>query len=389
MNHKLTLRRRIAFSALLAILLAVMVEGSAAILLLLFLAPRSPQLIWNPNLDIVRSAWAKNGVLVDNELGWPPLDKATDFPRTASGAKFNSDYPESSPACIAAYGDSFVWGEEVPLNEGWIEELSRRIGCRVANYGVSGYGNDQAYLRFSRLRDDGAPLVLIGFDPENIRRNVNQYRGLMGWGLEPGVKGRYILDDANHLKWIAPPRLDTDAAVEMHRNPAAVLPLEYFLPDTRDGPIRVKFPYTIALARIALLPRVWAHLSGRPSYAEFYDTDHPSRALPLAIAIMDMFVSEAARRGKHTLIVVTPTVESFQNYTRFHNHEYSPFLDMLTAKGIDVFDPTSALISALNGHSYCELYVRPGLCQGHWGVAGGKIVAKVVATELKRRGYLK
>ena len=210
-----------------------------------------------------------------------------------------------------------------------------------------------------------------------------------GWGWAPGVKGRFTLDVADRLEWITAPHLDTDAAVEMHRHPPAYLPHEYLLPDTRDGPVSLRFPYVLTLARVALMPRVWAHIRGRPSYAEYFEADHPSGALPLTIAIVDAFVKEAARRGTHVLIIVTPTVDSFRNYTDFKEHEYSPFLAAMTAKGVDVFDPTAALIAALNGHSYCELYVRPGPCQGHWGVAGGKIVGEVVAAELRRRGYIK
>ena len=37
------------------------------------------------------------------------------------------------------------------LADGWVEQLSRKLGCRVANYGVSGYGTDQAYVRFQRI----------------------------------------------------------------------------------------------------------------------------------------------------------------------------------------------------------------------------------------------
>src|ERR1039458_517165 len=170
--------RRIAFWVFLVVLLAVMAEGGAAILLRLVLAPRDQQqLLWNPNLDIVRAAWTAHGSEVDEELGWPPLNMAMSWPRDASGAKINRDFPDASRPCFSAYGDSFIWGEEVPLNDGWIEELSRRLGCRIANYGVSGYGTDQAYLRFRRLGADGAPVVLLGFVPEDIRRNVNQYRG--------------------------------------------------------------------------------------------------------------------------------------------------------------------------------------------------------------------
>jgi hypothetical protein len=54
----------------------------------------------------------------------------------------------------------------------------------VSDYGVSGYGADQAYLRFRRVPDE-APVVILGIFGEGVIRNVNQYRGFLGWQQQP------------------------------------------------------------------------------------------------------------------------------------------------------------------------------------------------------------
>src|SRR5580704_5995225 len=112
------------------------------------LVSRFGNMAWSPDIAQAQTAFAAEPTPADEELVWPADPTAP--PRDRSGAKFNADFPEPGRACASAYGDSFVWGEEVPPADGWIEQLSRRIGCRVANYGVSGYGTDQAYLRFRK-----------------------------------------------------------------------------------------------------------------------------------------------------------------------------------------------------------------------------------------------
>jgi hypothetical protein len=153
------------------ILLGVM-EGLSAIFLKFVLASSAHFLVWNPNID-AHTAWTAAGGNWDDELGWPSPRDAVAPPRDQTGAKYNPDFSPSEYPCASAYGPSFVWGDDIPLADGWVEQLSRKLGCRVANYGVSGYGTDQAYVRFLHLRQDEAPVTLFGISPENIMQNAS------------------------------------------------------------------------------------------------------------------------------------------------------------------------------------------------------------------------
>jgi hypothetical protein len=169
-------------------------------------------------LDTARTSWTTNGITIDDQLGWPAPNTTIYGPPDASGAKINADCPEIDKACVSAFGDSFIWGDEVPPADGWIEQLSRKLGCRVSNYGVSGYGTDQAFIRFRRMKNANAPVVLLGIFADDIIRNLNQYRAFIGFSLEPyWVKGRFILDEEKHLEWIRRPRLDANSYLELHR----------------------------------------------------------------------------------------------------------------------------------------------------------------------------
>jgi hypothetical protein len=374
------------FWAILLLFVLLTVEGCAAAIVHFLLTSQSAYLFWRPSLTVAANSWNNSAAKVDEELGWPLAGDATSGTRDPNGAKVNNDFADTDEPCFSAYGDSFVWGDDVPLRDGWIEQMSRRLGCRVANYGVSGYGTDQALLRFRRTGHDRAPVVILGIFPDNIVRNVNQYRAFIGFGLEPfWVKGRFVLDGSRNLQWIQRPKLDATSFLELHKNPQAFLPNEYLLPDTRDGPVTVRFPYTLTLLRFAMAPRVWNRLRGQTPWADLYSPDHPSGATILTIAIAKAFIQEAERRGSRAFVVMMPSAGSFRSLKRFGASDYAPFVKAMNADGLDVFDPLPAISSALGGQNYCNLYAQQASCQGHFGVAGSALLAEVVAGELRNR----
>jgi hypothetical protein len=382
--------RRFAFWAILIFLLLAVMEGGCAIVLHFGIPSSAHFLVWNPDMAAARKAWTAAQGNWDDELGWPSPRDAVKPPRDPSGAKANTDFPPTARPCASAYGDSFVWGYGIPLADGWVEQLSRKLGCRVANYGVDGYGTDQAYVRFTRMTQDTAPVMLLGIFPENVMRNVNQYRGFLGFPQSPvWLKGRFVLGGAGKLQWIHRSRMDEAGYLRLLRDPPSMVTHEYLLPDSRDGPVTLRFPYTLALARLLLTPRLWVRLTGRPSWADFFHADHASGALALTAAIAEAFAGEAERRGKRALVVMLPGASSFRARAKFGETEYQPLVAALAARHVDVFDPAPALLAALGKRSYCDLYIFPTRCDGHFGVFGSGIVADVMLAELRRRGLLK
>jgi hypothetical protein len=378
---------RLSLWLLALVLVAGVTEAGAAATYRFLLVSRVRFLIWNQDIDQARRAAAEPAP-ADEELVWPADPTAP--PRDRSGAKLNADFPELGTACISAYGDSFIWGEDVPLADGWIEQLSRSIGCRIANYGVSGYGTDQAYLRFRKNIADKAPVVMLGIFPENLIRNVNQYRAFMGGELQPSyVKGRFILDADGKLAWIPRPNLGLDEMIALHRAPATVVPHEYLLPDSRDGPVTLRFSYALALTRLALTPAIQNGILGKPLWSDYFRDSHPSGALPLTVALAEAFAREADRRGQRPLVIILPSASSFRGQARYGVFEYGPLLAALSAKRIDVIDTGTALLTALGGRSYCMLFAAPDTCSLHYGRDGGGLVATAVHDALAARGLIR
>ena len=69
-------------------------------------------------------------------------------------------------------------GVEVAAEDSYPNLLARELGCRVNNFGVGGYGTDQAFLRYRQLAEDSPRFVVLGHYSEDIVRNVNQLRDL-------------------------------------------------------------------------------------------------------------------------------------------------------------------------------------------------------------------
>jgi len=372
-----------------ALSVIVIAEASATVICLFLFNPlHLDHFIWSPNLEQARDNWNTLSTAVDHELGGYRV----------SGAKPNSEFADSQASCGSAFGDSYVGGADVANDEGWVEQLSHQLGCRITNYAVGAYGTDQAYLRFRQVHDL-SPIVLLGINPVNVMDNISQYDGLLGAPLEPtALKGRFLLDQSGNLTWLALPHLDGDGFVALNRDPAQALPHSYFLPDTPDGPVTLHFPYSVTLVRVALMERLHNILVRRAEWSSLYAADHPSGALQLMSAICEAFAETARARGQKPLIVMLPLAHSFREKFNYGEFEYAPLVEALHAKGIEVFDPGPSMITRLAGRSACEFYSRPHPearwiaspvpCGGHYSIVGNTVLARLVADQLNERHFL-
>ena len=78
---------------------------------------------------------------------------------------------------IAVVGDSFTFGLEVRYEDTWPHQLdARSVGFQVLNFGVDGYGVDQACLRYRRDGLAWRPeIVVLGVIDDDFRRTMCVY----------------------------------------------------------------------------------------------------------------------------------------------------------------------------------------------------------------------
>ena len=149
-------------------------------------------------------------VVYSPELGWDsrPVVTASDGRRVVSPGfrahRSATDYTPSPPpdtVRILLFGDSFT---ACPTTEneswGWYLEsglLAHDVPVQVLNFGMGGYGIDQAYLRWKKYGRAFAPdIVIFGFQPENVMRDLNLIRLIYthDTGL-PFSKPRFVRTD--------------------------------------------------------------------------------------------------------------------------------------------------------------------------------------------------
>ena len=93
---------------------------------------------------------------IDADLGWvtTPGVVSGAYAVNRPGQRATHEYaPQARPGVtrIAAFGDSFVHGDEVTTEQAWPAQLEGLDSdLEVLNYGVTGYGIDQAMLRYER-----------------------------------------------------------------------------------------------------------------------------------------------------------------------------------------------------------------------------------------------
>ena len=314
----------------------------------------------------------------DPLLGWPSPQAFGTAPLDSSGARLLPAFPQPGKACVSTYGDSFVFGDEVSAADAWSNQLALRLGCRVANYGVNGYGTDQAYLRFHALQADESSYVVLGVFTNDIVRNVNQLRNLLAPAHEVGLKPRFDIDAHGALYLLPLPSFPTEQLEDVMRRPEQFLEDEYFVPGGPAGVVRASFPYSLTILRALWSYKLYAVLQNKSPYADFYAEQHPSRALPITMGICQKFIDEATTRNKSALVVMFPSRNDLEAFAGQGRWIYQPLIDGLIRKGVTVLNLGPLLLASLHGREPAALFK-----QLHYNEEGNRLVAQALEQALR------
>ena len=307
-------------------------------------------------------------------LGWPAGEAFV--PRRAPESERRAD----KPALVSLYGESFTFGSEVSDDEAWGNRLAAKLNARVDNFGVGGYGTDQAFLRFQLNTNDAARVIVLGIVTENLMRNVNQYRDLIYASGGLGFKPRFVLNATNGLELVPVPSLSTADFPNCTRDPGRFLAHEFFTPDGGRGVGAVGFPFLFSLARSARHFSVGPRLRGEPWYADFFQAGHPSRALPLTVAIVREFERACRERRQTPLILLLPTGRDLQHFRQHGRWIHAPLAEALAQDG-HVMDVAVGFARSVAPERFESLYVAPSR---HMNAAGNALLAELVAERISQ-----
>ena len=323
----------------------------------------------------------------DHLLGWKSKilnDEGNYRDLSESGPTMSGHFQGQTLACVSLYGDSFTEGYGVKPKDSWSSLLSHLLHCRVANFGVAGYGTDQAYIKFLNNHKDRAKVVILGFLTENIMRNVNQLRNLLSTSATCILKPRFILNEQGELTLIPLPHLTKQEYDTLLTNPEAILHHEFYLPDGPSGYQKMEFPYIWGFLKA--FPVIFKNVVlRRGSYYDLYSPGNPSHAVEITLAIMEAFSREARQRGQQPVILIIPTHIDLAYYRRHKIWIYHPITDYLTKKGLDFLDVGPTFLHFM-GESGVKTLYNPKTMY-HLSEKGNVILAEAVYDYLIRKNF--
>ncbi|MBI2061518.1 MAG: hypothetical protein HYT87_17395 [Nitrospirae bacterium] len=324
-------------------------------------------------------------------LGWSIRPQAATpdgmYRANSQGIRAGREYTARPPhglTRISAYGDSFVHGDEVGFDDTWEAELMRLDPrLEALNFGVMGFGSDQAFLRYREERTRfQSQVVLIGYMSENIQRTVNVFRAFYtpGYGM-PFTKPRFVLDPSG-LKLLEnplPTRADYRAMLESPGPTLRRLSKDdgwfKWMPHEGkwDGLAVVRlgktalFWYRRVLAPDAILTPEGVYRRG-------------SDAFELTRAILSAFYAEVEIHGEFPVIVLFPSPADVRRYRKTGKARYAPLADDLQKMKRRVIDT----LPALAGLTPDPLTPDPGggAVNVHYSAAQNKAVARKILEEM-------
>ena len=240
------------------------------------------------------------------------------------GGRPDSDAKPDWTPCVEMYGDSFTYSSEVSGNETWPAALSRILDCRVVNFGVPGFGSDQAFMKYDG-KDRLAPIVFLNHWSENIIRNVNQFRNLIYPNAGYALKPRYVVREGA-LTHIALPTIPHQGVADFLKEPGLYLKNETFLPDGEAGVLaNPSFPYSLVVLKALGHWRVEAKLQGKLSHQAFYEPGHHSYGLGVTKKIFEAFEKRAFEKNQIAISSIIPACRDLKYY---QEHQYFPYASL-------------------------------------------------------------
>lgn len=315
-------------------------------------------------------------LIYDAQLGWVP---SPNYLGTNAAGFFSSsanldDAPNPKRIRIALFGGSYTQNS---FDRGWWREMEKSferagVAVEVLNFGVSGYGMDQAYLRWKYQAAKYHPdIVLFGFVAPNARENVNTIRLLQdsSSGI-PFAKPRFAkTHDDLALVNLPTPKPEEVPGLLAHFDQWPLARQEYFY---RVGDYRMRWWRHSRLLAYAE-SKIHAVRTQKAAAMLYQMNEEPAQ---VSLRIIQHFQEDVQKAGSAFYLVhlaVERDVEAFQLVHSF------PFQDLLAAvkKTAPLIEPQPALAEAATQHGLTHYFDA-----GHHTQEAYEIIGATVADYL-------
>jgi hypothetical protein len=328
-------------------------------------------------------------MMADPLLGWAPRPgaKTNGYTYNTQGVRVVSRETTFGPTAppgklrVALFGDSYTNGAEVRDDETWgvyAESALQQLGVpvEVLNFGVNGYGMDQAFLRWRHVGRRYRPSVVVfGLQLENAKRNMNLIRPLYQRTTEllPFAKPRFV-PEGERLTLINSPVVPLEQLPATVRNMAS-WPLArfegYYNPsDYLARPWHASKLFMFATQVISE--------SVSPSANDNVTT---AGERDLALRILDAFRRDVEATGSRFLVYYLPKRHELRALNGTGSVPDAEFVRQVEER-FDVISAADTLLAEARRTSLSSLYASGG----HYSSAGNKVVGRLLAERLSALG---
>lgn len=393
---QLTLIRRIQLFALMFILLFAVLEGMSR--LGLWLLEKRMNVTYTPlELKPLSSRYQeaiKRIVAGDSpafsfssSLGWEPRPNASELNGTlvnnSIGARHTREFSEQPPEGItrvSTYGESFT--QSATSNDGTWQELLMRMDpeLEVINFGVSGYGTGQAYLRYLE-KSLPSDIVILGYMTENLNRVVNTYVPFYGGDMAgaPVTKPRLALRKGK-LAVVPNPMQDRKEYLDLISDPRNTLirlgQNDYYYNS------KYKRGFLDFLGMVRLGKIAYYTFKKNPTYKKNGEYNTESEAFQVTTAIFEAFYKDVLQKGMLPVILIYPTYDDLAYYYLHKKRKYRPLTDWLKEKNYLYLDLLEGMSTQLEGRAIKDIF-RIDL---HYTPEGNEMVAKTLQSFIAANG---
>lgn len=234
---------------------------------------------------------------------------------------------------IYLFGDSFIYGQEVSDDETISHYLSLNTKTKVMNFGMGGYGLDQAVLRFQQVLKNHTPeYVVLGVYSETINRIVNTFRPfyVSHTKIELGFKP-YFRSEQGQYQLVHPPEVrDLKDLVSSLKKTSLD---DYWFQLDQKQKFKNSFPFSIHLVKYLVRE------NRNPSWGRKGENYKNPEAVAMLRYMIELFIATADKHKIKPVIVFLPTPTDVARKLRQQSSTYDEFyqsLDKSKARYIDL-----------------------------------------------------
>ncbi len=299
-------------------------------------------------------------------------------------------YPKKDVYTIKTFGDSYTYADGVNDNETWEYYIEEKTGWECLNFGVLGFGTDQALIKYKDIPVRTRYTILAILD-ENIGRVMCQWWGFYREG-GVGIKPKFVMDKNGSIRLLENPIRSKEEVKKLgdinFLNELKKDDYWYNFYLKLGGPERLSWPATLMIlrhikffinyAKIYIAHVILPTYESETTIKKFYHLyDKDSEGIKIMKFIVDEFIKTAKERKETPIIVIFPISHTVNIYKKFHKKPHESLIEYLKGIGCNYIDFTDILVN----EDYLRYYQNK---DGHFTKEGNQRVADVIVTYIKK-----